>query len=78
LAGVGPEATPLLLPRLEPGVAGNDAQKLAARVVAGALETLQPRSFTEDLVKMAQNSSPEGRINVIRVLGSAPDNAPAA
>ncbi len=78
LAAVGPEATPLLLPRLEPGVAGNDAQKLAARVVAGALETLQPRSFTEDLVKMAQNSSPEGRINVIRVLGSAPDNAPAA
>lgn len=78
LAGVGVEATPLLLPRIEPGATANDAQKLAARTVTGALEQLAPRAFTDELVKMAQNASPDGRANVIRVLGSAPDNAPAA
>jgi HEAT repeat protein len=78
LVALGPEAAPLLLEELDPGVDATDAQKLRALYLVRALQELASPATTDRLIQLAQAGSIEGRRNAIAVLGSSAEPQRAA
>lgn len=82
LADLGPEAAPLLLPYLDPGPPGPDADGKdhreehlrRAEEVARALIRSGNPALVEDLLALARSAAPEGRVLAVRVLGASPEH----
>ena len=67
------EATPLLVPWLDPGIKPTDAEAGRAREVARALAALPTRSITRDLLAILSGGSTAGRENALEVLAHSDD-----
>lgn len=78
LTSIGPECAVLVVPRLEPGAAPSDAQKLAASTLATALQGMPSDDATRELVNKLETCSADGRANIILALSGAKDSGVAA
>lgn len=68
LLELGPEAAPLMLAAIDPGVGASAAASARARSVAGVLRQLESPAITDGLLDIAQSGSAEGRRNAVLVL----------
>lgn len=73
LIELGEECASLLVAQLDPGNVGTDSQIFRARQVAIALEEIVSYAVTEELVRIAQTGSTEGRQNALQVLAKSPE-----
>lgn len=73
LVELGPGATPLLAPYLDPGVNASDAQRGRARQVALAMSQVSTRAVTTELLELLERGTEQGRDNSLRVLGHSED-----
>ncbi len=70
---LGPEATPLLVERLDCGAGATENEKLRARELANALARMDTTAITADLLALLSRASPDGQRNVLRVLATSPE-----
>ncbi|MBM3986631.1 MAG: tetratricopeptide repeat protein [Planctomycetes bacterium] len=70
LVALGPEATPLIVRRIDPGSPGTDRERLRALQFANALARMDTSAVTTDLLETLKGGTPEGRRNALRALVS--------
>jgi len=70
---LGTNATPLLVPYIDPGVEATDKKSYRAGKVSDALERMNVAPITAQLIRALQTGSEHGRSNAARVLASASD-----
>lgn len=73
LVKLGPEATPLMVARLDYPDGATESEKLRAREVANALTRMDTTAITGDLLRMLSSGSPDGKRNALRVLAASPE-----
>ena len=74
LIDLGPQAAPLLVPYLDPGIAADEEVKARSRQIVLVFQKLpSTRAVTDDLLKVLSQGSVEGRRNALVVLGSSDD-----
>lgn len=73
LVKLGPEATPLMVARLDYPDGATEAEKLRAREVANALVRMDTTAITGELLRLLSNATPDGRRNALRVLAFSPE-----
>jgi hypothetical protein len=73
LAALGPEAIPLLVDAIEPGVASGEAARFRAREVTLVLAEARPAAITDRLLELAATGSEEGSGNALEVLTTTPE-----
>lgn len=73
LVDLGPQAAPLIVARLDPGLEPSEQRKGTAREMARALEKLSTRNVSTELLTIFNSGSALGRINALRVLSSSDD-----
>lgn len=71
LMKLGPASAPLLAPALDPGPSASAGQAGRARLVARALRELGAATLVDELLARLPEASPEGRRNLLRVLGAS-------
>ncbi|MSR62324.1 MAG: hypothetical protein EXS08_07765 [Planctomycetes bacterium] len=74
LEGMGSEAMPLLIPFLDPGANAPPEKLKQAQEVAEVLARSKSSALLEELVRMASNATPQGRVLAMRVLGASPES----
>ena len=75
LMKLGPASATLLAPALDPGPDATPGQTARARLVARALRELEPAVLTDDLLARLAEASPQGKRNILRVLGATGESA---
>ncbi|MCZ6596957.1 MAG: hypothetical protein O7B99_04905 [Planctomycetota bacterium] len=78
ILALGPDAPPILVPFVDPGLLGGETERFRARGVAEALCLMETRSITDALIRMARSGSQEARVNAMRVLGFSKDHRRAS
>lgn len=73
LVALGEECASLLVDRIDPGNVGSDTQVFRAQQVAIALAEIVSCAVTQDLLRIAQAGSTEGRQNALLVLANSPE-----
>ena len=73
LVKLGPGATPLLVPYLDPGVNASAPARGRARQVALAMSEVSTRAVTTELLELLEKGTEQGRDNALRVLGHSED-----
>lgn len=73
LIALGSEVVPRLLPLIDPGPSGGDAEKLRARYATEVLVALPSRSITDALVDVLRGGTLEGKRNALQVLAVTPE-----
>lgn len=74
LSALGPDATPLLVPYLEPGALEGSGGLERSRHVARALAATDCDPITGDLLELARSGSQEARRNAVQILGNVSDS----
>jgi len=77
LEALGDEAVPLLLPYLDPGANPGAELEKQSQEVAEILARSRNPALLEELVRLASEGSPRGRVHAIRLLGESPEHARA-
>lgn len=73
LIALGSEVVPRVLPLIDPGSAGGDAEKLRARFATDVLVALPTRAITDKLVDVVRGGTLDGKRNALRVLAVTPE-----
>jgi tetratricopeptide (TPR) repeat protein len=68
LVALGPEATPLIVRRIDPGTPGTDKERLRALQFSNALARMDTSAVTTELLETLKGGTPEGRRNALRAL----------
>ena len=68
LVALGPEATPLIVRRIDPGSPGTDKERLRALQFASALARMDTTAITGELLETLKGGTTEGRRNALRAL----------
>lgn len=76
IAALGDSVVPLLLEKMQPATGGGDAARNLAGNCRRVLERLDPASFLDALVELANGQGHVARVEAIRLLGAA--SAPQA
>jgi hypothetical protein len=75
LVALGPDATPLLLPYLDPGANATDHDRARATRCAQALSRMDTTPITEKLLGMLPSATDEGKKNALLVLETTRERA---
>jgi tetratricopeptide (TPR) repeat protein len=70
---LGPEATPLLVTRIDAPDGATELEKLRAREVATALTKMDTSAITRELLELLASAGGDGKRNVLRVLATTPE-----
>ena len=81
LTALGPEAVPLLVEMIDPGISPTESSKarqfrareFRASEITEVLALARPTSITEQLLELATSGSPDGRVNALEVLVHSPE-----
>lgn len=73
LLALGPQATPLLVPYIDPGLKASDGEKRRAGQITEVLLQLSTRAVTPQVVDLLEKGTLQGQRNAIRVLGASDD-----
>lgn len=73
LLDLGPQAAPLLVPHIDPGLKAAAGQKRRAKQVTSVLQSISTRAVTPQVVDVLEKGSLDGQRNAIRVLGASDD-----
>ncbi len=73
LLDLGPQATPLLVPYIDPGLKASDGKQRRSAQVTQVLLRLSTRAVTPQVIEVLEKGSLEGQRNAIRVLGASDD-----
>ena len=69
---LGPEALPLFLPYLDPGLPQSRGPSYRARTLTGILRKASSDSLSSGLIQLTQSATAEGKRNAVTVLASQP------